>query len=727
MKELPKNYNPQDTEEKIYQLWEKSGYFNPDKMLEDGITKTSAEPFSIILPPPNVTGTLHIGHGIMLAIEDAFVRFYRMRGYKTLWIPGTDHAAIATQSKVEKELYKKEKKNRHDIGREKFIKIVEEFAEQSQNIILSQIKSMGASVDWSRIAYTLDRKRNDAVVFAFEKMYKDKLIYKGDKIVNWDPRMQTTISDDEVEWIEEATPLYYLKFGDFIIATSRPETKFGDKYIVVHPDDKRYEKYTHKQSVQVEWINGPIQAIIIKDSSIDMEFGTGAMTITPWHDSTDFNIAQKHNLEKEQVIDEYGKLLPIAQEFQGMNIKKARPLIIEKMKNKGLLEKIDEKYTHRIATNSRGGGTIEPQIKTQWWINVNQEFILQDSKIQGIQSGSKTTLKEIMRKTIDSGQIKIYPDRFKKTYFHWIDNLQDWNISRQLWYGHRIPAWYKNEEIFIGKEPPQQSGWNQDPDTLDTWFSSGLWTFSTMGWNGEITEEMKQYHPTTLLETGYDILFFWVARMILMSGYFLGDIPFKNIYLHGLVRDEHGKKMSKSLNNIVDPRDLISKYGADATRMALIIGNPAGSDSSLSEEKVKGYKHYANKLWNITRFILISTEDYNINAKAPKLNESDKEILNKIQEIEKKVITNIEKYNLHLAAEDLYNFIWHEFADKILEESKIALQDETTKKPRQYTLLISIEKLLILQHPFMPFVTEKIWQTLPQTKGLLMIKQYNKI
>ena len=724
MKELPKQYNPKESENDIYKKWEESGYFNPDRMIQDKIISNDSPPFSIVLPPPNVTGTLHIGHGIMLAIEDAFVRFYRMKNHKTLWIPGTDHAAIATQAKVEKELYKKEKKNRHDLGRDKFLKLVEDFAQESQDTILSQIKQMGASVDWSRQAYTLDKQRNNAVITAFKKMYDDGLIYRGDRIVNWDPKMQTTISDDEIEWKEENTPLYYLKFGNFVISTARPETKFGDKYIVVHPDDDRYKQYEHKQEIEVEWINGKIKATVIKDKSIDMEFGTGAMTITPWHDATDFAISEKHNLEKVQVIDEYGKLLPIAKDFEGMNIKKARPIIVEKMKEKGLLEKIDEDYTHRIATNSRGGGVIEPQIKTQWWVNVSKEFTLKDSKIQGIESGSKTTLKEIMKKSVESDQIKIHPENFKKTYFHWIDNLQDWNISRQIWYGHRIPAWYKDNEIFVGTEPKDKDEWEQDQDTLDTWFSSGLWTFSTMGWDGEETEEMKTYHPITLMETGYDILFFWVARMILMSGYLLGNIPFKNAYLHGLVRDEQGRKMSKSLDNIIDPRDLIEKYGADATRMALIVGNPAGSDTSLSEEKAKGYKHYANKLWNISRFIMMQTENYKMPSTPPTLTNQDKEILQKIDDIQKKIVSNMEKYNLHLSAEDLYHFIWHEFADKIIEESKPILQDENTKQSRQYTLLTALQKLLILQHPFMPFVTETIWQQLPHTKGLLMTQQY---
>ena len=713
-------YQSQDVESRIYKKWEQSKCFNPDTMINKGLIPHNAPYFSIVLPPPNVTGTLHIGHAIMLAIEDAFVRFYRMQGHRTLWIPGTDHAAIATQTKVEKQIYDTEQKTRHDIGRDAFLQKVEGFAQQSHDTIVNQIRAMGASVDWSREAYTLDQSRTKAVQTAFERMYNQGLIYRAERIVNWDPVMQTTISDDEIEWKEEKAPLYYLKFGDFIISTARPETKFGDKYVVVHPDDKRYAQYKHQQKVEVEWINGSITATVIKDASIDMEFGTGAMTITPWHDTIDFEIAQRHDLEQTQVIDEKGSLLPIAGKFSGMNIHKARPLIVEHLQEKGLIEKIDTSYTHKIATNSRGGNIIEPQIRMQWWVNVTKPFTLQTSRIDGIPSNSTTTLKQIMRKPVETGQIKIHPTYFEKTYFHWIDNLKDWNISRQLWYGHRIPVWYKSKETHLGATPPEPTGWTQDPDTLDTWFSSGLWTFSTMGWTGSATEEMQTYHPTTLMETGYDILFFWIARMILMSGYLLGEIPFQNIYLHGLVRDEKGRKMSKSLDNIIDPRDLIEKYGADATRMALIVGNPAGSDTSLSEEKVKGYKHYANKLWNIARFILMQTDDYTYPTQAPILTSEDQSVLNAIDALEESITKHIEQYNLHLAAEELYHFIWHEFADKTLEVSKPLLQNIETKTTRQHTLLTALSRLLALQHPFMPFVTEEIWQQLPHTQGLLM-------
>jgi len=707
-----KPYDPHTTEDEIYRKWEKSGFFNPDKCIEAGIAEKDALPFSITLPPPNVTGNLHMGHAVMLALQDIMIRYNRMRGKRTLWVPGTDHAAIATQSKVEKELYKQEKKTRHDLGRDEFIKRVEAFAKESHDIIVNQIKKLGASVDWSREAFTLDRERSLAVRTAFKQMYDDGLIYRGARIVNWDPKMQTTVSDDEIEWKEEKAPFYYLKYGPFTIGTARPETKFGDKYVVMHPDDTRYKDYKHGQTLEVEWINGPVTATVIKDSVVDMEFGTGVMTITPSHDVTDFDIAERHNLDKEQIIDFDAKLLPIAEELAGMHIAKARPAIVQKLKKKGLLERIDEKYEHRIAINSRGGGIIEPQVKEQWFVDVNKEF-------------RGTTLRESMRDAVESGKITIIPEHFKKTYFHWIDNLRDWCISRQIWYGHRIPVWYRGDEVYVDVSAPDGKEWTQDPDTLDTWFSSGLWTFSTLGWP-EKTDDLKTYHPTNVLETGYDIIFFWVARMILMSGYHLGDIPFKTVYLHGLVRDEQGQKMGKSIGNIIDPLEMIEKYGADATRLSLVIGATAGTDVKLSEEKVRGYKHFANKLWNVARFVLSNTEGVDITA-SPILTAADKKILDKSAILAQEVTKAIENFQFHLAGEKLYQYIWHTFADTIIEESKpiLAGNDAEAKKSRQYTLYSILVLNLKLLHPFTPFVTEEIWASLPhQEESLLLVEKW---
>lgn len=698
-----KPYSPQENEESLYKKWEESGYFNPDVCIEKGVTVPDAETFSIVLPPPNVTGVLHMGHAAMLAVEDLLVRYHRMLGKRTLWIPGTDSAAIATQSKVEGEIYKKEKKTRHDIGREELLKRVGEFAEASKDTIIGQTKSMGSSLDWSRYAYTLDETRYKAVMEAFVRMYDAGLIYRGERIVNWDPKGQTTISDDEIVHEERKDKFYYLKYGPFVIGTSRPETKFGDKYVVMHPDDARYKEYKHGQTLELEWINGPITATIIKDEAIDMEFGTGVMTITPWHDATDFEIAGRHNLDKEQVIDERGILLPIAGEFAGQHIKKARENIIEKLRSKGLLEK-EEDYTHNVSTAERTGEVIEPQIKAQWFIAVNKKVEFPDGRVM--------TLKERMREAVEGEEIKIAPDRFNKTYYHWIDNLRDWNISRQIWFGHRIPAWFKGDEVKVQIDSPGE-GWEQDPDTLDTWFSSGLWTFSTLGWPEE-TEDFKTYHPTTVLETGYDILFFWVARMILMSTFLVGEVPFKNVYLHGMVRDGKGQKMSKSKGNIIDPLDMIQKYGADATRLSLVVGAAPGNDVPLSEDKIRGYKHFANKLWNISRFVLTNTEgkkDIDKSSLSPR----DQEILNGFYTVAKEVGDDIEKFGLYLAADKAYHYVWDELAAKVLEESKPILNgdDAEAKYARQQVLIECLAGSLKLLHPFMPFVTEAVWQRLP--------------
>ncbi|MEK7219480.1 MAG: class I tRNA ligase family protein, partial [Patescibacteria group bacterium] len=491
---LLKPYDPKTTEEKIYKLWEESGFFNPDICIEKGVTKEDAKHFSIVLPPPNVTGNLHTGHALMLVIQDIMVRYARMKGLKTLWVPGTDHAAIATQSKVEK-LLEKEGVRKNDLGREEFLKRVEKFAQESHDTIVNQAKKMGASLDWSREAFTLDEKRNLAVKTAFKTMYDDGLIYRGHRIVNWDPKGQTVISDDETIYEEKKGKFYTFKYGPFEIGTARPETKFGDKYVVMHPNDKRYDKWKHGDKLTMEWINGPIEATVIKDEMIDMEFGTGVMTITPWHSHEDFLLAEKYKLDKEQIIDKHGKLLPIAGVFAGMKISEARDKIVDKLKEKGLLVSIDENYVNRVATAERTGGMIEPQIMLQWFIDVNKK----------IASHGNKSLKELMLEPVREGKIKIMPVHFEKVYYNWIENLRDWCISRQIWYGHRIPVWYKGDEIFVGLEAPDGDDWTQDEDTLDTWFSSGLWTFSTLGWPNK-TKDLETYHPTSVLDTGHDLI-----------------------------------------------------------------------------------------------------------------------------------------------------------------------------------------------------------------------------
>jgi len=874
MKEvIPPRYDIKEVEERIYKLWEKSGFFNPDNLK----LPKSAPPFSVVLPPPNVTGELHMGHAAMLAVEDIMVRYARMKGMRTLWLPGTDHAAIATQSKVEKDIYKKEGKSRHDLGREEFLRRVEEFASKSHDYIVHQIKRMGASLDWSREAFTLDSERGEAVVEAFKRMYERGLIYRGERIVNWDPKMQTTVSDDEIEWIEEQSPFYYLKYGPFEIGTARPETKFGDKYVVVHPDDKRYKKYKHGEKLEVDWMNGKITATVIKDKAVDMKFGTGAMTITPSHDNADFEIAERHKLDREQIIDTYGKLLPIAGEFAGMKIKEARGKIVEKSKQMGLLTRVDENYTHRVAISSRGAGVIEPQVMRQWFVSVGSKFEVRGSKLRGIKNGQKYSLKDLMRQAVKSGEIRISPTRFKKIYFHWIDNLRDWCISRQIWYGHRVPVWYlknskvksqnaklwslkiygedifraiengtkkieiragrprgegkywgdfkpgdiiefsladeKNdeiirsvkpiqkivkrvshfeaieemlktyeasdnypgrseeevkdwwrtrpvlweriqkhgiwaielidklqEEIYVGVNSPKGQGWEQDPDTLDTWFSSGLWTFSTLGWPAQLLQsktkagkpfadfkkagDLATFHPTSILETGYDIIFFWVARMILMSTYLMGEVPFKKVYLHGLVRDMQGRKMSKTLGNGIDPLEMADKYGADAARLSLIIGAGPGNDMKLSEDKIRGYRNFATKIWNAARFVMMSKKSEFEKAKVT-LSPADKKDLAQLKKIKTEVTKHLEKYEFHLAGEKLYHYFWHEFADEIIESSKPRLSSKNQKDAAAaYSKLETILKeSLKMLHPFIPFVTEEIWQKLKPGE-LLMVERW---
>jgi valyl-tRNA synthetase len=713
-------YNPTEREGEIRALWDTSGYANPDICIEKGITQPDAPTYSIVLPPPNVTGTLHMGHAAMIAIEDILIRYHRMRGFRTVWIPGTDSAAIATQAKVEDILYKTEKKTRHDVGRDDLLARIETFTEESKSTIISQVKALGASLDWSRYAYTMDAPRYHAVMTAFVRMYDAGLIYRGNRMVNWDPKMQTTVSDDEIEYIEQKTPFYYFQYGPFVIGTVRPETKFGDKYVVMHPEDTRYAQYKHGDTFELEWINGPITATVIKDTAANMEMGSGVMTITPAHSLIDFEIATRHDLDIEQVIDDRGILLPIAGEFAGEHIKKARAKIVEKLQAKGLVVKVDEAYTNNVATNSRGGGTIEPQIKRQWFIAVNKEFTIPHSLIPGIPSGSTTTLKAMMRATVESDAITIAPDHFNKTYFHWIDNLRDWCISRQIWYGHRIPVWYKGPEQKVQIDSPG-TGWEQDPDTLDTWFSSGLWTLSTLGWP-DATADLTTYHPTAVLETGYDILFFWVARMILMTGFCIGTVPFKRVYLHGLVRDGAGRKMSKSLGNIIDPLDMISKYGADATRLSLIVGSSPGNDLKLSEDRVRGYKHFANKVWNITRFVL-----ENKHTKDVELMSDDAERVREAHRLAAVVSKHIDEFRLDLAADAVYQFIWHRFADEIIEESKLLMKSGDVNVRESagrmlYEILVISLKLL---HPFMPFVTEAIWAELPTKESdVLMIARW---
>jgi len=701
-------YDHAEVEKKIYKTWEDSGYFNPDVCVEKGVTAKDAEPFSIVLPPPNVTGTLHMGHAAMLVIEDIMVRYNRMHGKRALWIPGTDHAAIATQSKVEKDLVKAEGKNRHDLGREEFLKRVRAFAQESHDTIVNQVKRMGASLDWSREAYTLDDERGVAVRTAFEKMYDLGLIYRGHRVINWDVKGQTTISDDEIVYEERKAKLYTFRYGKLLsgpekdqlfpipVATTRLETKFGDTAVAIHPSDDRYKKFVGKE-FDVDYCGTPIHIKVIADESVEKDFGTGALGVTPAHSMIDWEIAQRHSLPFVQIIDEYGKMTVDNDLVRGKKTAEAREIVAEELRKNGLIEK-EEEIAQNVATAERTGGIIEPLPKLQWFIAVNKKF-----------GDKQKTLKELMKEVVTNGETTILPERFERVYFNWIDNLRDWCISRQIWFGHRIPVWYKGDEIIAGVEEPQSDGWTQDPDTLDTWFSSGLWPFSTLGWPDK-TADLETYFPNSVLETGYDIIFFWVSRMILMSVCLMDQAPFKRVYLHGLVRDDKGRKMSKSIGNIIDPLTMADKYGADATRLSLVIGASAGNDIKLSEDRVRGYRNFSTKLWNIARFVHLN-KPAQFDEAAARAAVPGREEIQELEALKLEVTKHIDDFEFHLAAEKLYHYAWHTLADKIIEVEKKKLADGTdAEKAESYALL---EQLLLgslaMLHPFMPFVTEEIY------------------
>jgi valyl-tRNA synthetase len=903
--ELLKPYNPKETEARIYQSWLESGFFNPDVCIEKGVTAPDAEPFSMVLPPPNVTGTLHTGHALMLVIEDIMTRFARMQGKRTLWLPGTDHAAIATQSKVEKIIEKEEGKRKGDLGREEFLKRVEKFAQESHDTIVGQAKRMGASLDWSREAFTLDAKRNLAVRTAFARMYNDGLIYRGHRIVNWDPKGQTVISDDELVYEERKAKLYTFKYSkDFpiSISTTRPETKVGDTAVAVNPSDERYAAFVGKEYDAV-FCGVPIHIKIVADESVEKEFGTGALGVTPAHSQIDAEIALRHKLPTVQVINEYAKMMIGGENLIGKKTTEAREIIAEWLRTEGLMEK-EEDVSQNISTAERTGGIIEPLPKLQWFMNVNKKFKLGHSEMAGFAAGDEVTLKELMLGVVRSGQTRIVPENFERVYFHWIENLRDWCISRQIWYGHRIPVWYdKTGGIHLPKErtiifvrhgqsaanvadtyagqsnsPLTETGiaqahtlaaslkgrtiskifssdlsraqdtariiretlgvseysehqelreisagnlensprhtepllfaafrektgetaseliarakkaweiitndtsdgdiivvghqsftsimhavvdgaeteaalvnhrmnWtmgnattreytycvnptdpdlSQDEDTLDTWFSSGLWTFSTLGWPNK-TPDLATYHPTTVLETGYDILPFWVARMILMSTYLTGQIPFKIAYLHGLVRDEKGRKMSKSLGNIIDPLTLVDEFGTDALRMAMIVGVGPGSDSNLGKDKIKAYAKFANKLWNIQRFVLESTAQFNPESN-PTLEADDQTTLDEIDALMQEVTKEMEEYKFYLVAEKLYHYTWHTFADVVIERSKQKIASGAGADSARQMLVTALPILLRALHPFMPYITEELWSKLPgRDRAMLMVSKW---
>ena len=676
-----KPYDPKAVEASIYKRWEESGYFNPDNLPnQDG------EPFTIIMPPPNANGSLHAGHALFVTLQDIMVRFARMRGKKALWLPGADHAGFETQVVYEKVL-EKEGRSRFKMEPQDLYKEILDFTLKNKSFMEGQLRQLGASCDWSRELFTLDERVVKTVYGTFKQLDKDGLLYRAGRTVNWCPKHQTSLSNLETEYVERTEPYWYIQYGPFVISTSRPETKFGDKYVVMHPEDKRYAQYKEGDTMEVEWINGHITATVIKDEAADMETGTGVMTITPWHDKVDFEIAQRHNLPYEQVIDEHARLLPIAGEFAGMKILEARPKIIEKLKQKGLLVKTDEAYTHSVQLCYKCGTHIEPQVRDQWFIKME-------------------TLAKPTIEAIEDGRVNILTEQHKKIALHWLHNIDDWNVSRQIVWGIPIPAWFKDREYRIGEESPGE-GWTKDPDTFDTWFSSGQWPFVTLGFPD--SPDFKTYYPTSMMETGTDILFFWVVRMIMLGLYRTNEVPFKKVYLHGLVRDAKGQKMSKSKGNIISPLVVSDEYGTDALRMGLVVGNTPGTDLNLDPQKIGAYRKFANKLWNITRFVL-SQE---------KTGEIKPELKAEFDALAVDVTKDIEGYRIYMAAEKLYHYVWDRFAAEIIEESK--------GKPQSgATLHYLLENSLKLLHPFMPFVTEEIWSSMPESpkgekKGLIMV------
>lgn len=712
-----KPYDPASTEDRIYSVWEKSGFFDPDKAVEKGVIEKDAKSFTLIMPPTNANGSLHAGHGLVMTIEDIIVRYKRMRGYKTLWLPGLDHAGFETQVVYEKKL-EKEGRTRFEIEPKKLYEEILDFTLTNSKNIISQVRKMGASCDWSREKFTLDEDIVKTVYGTFKKLSDDGLLYRGKRIVSWCPKHQTAFSDLEIKDEERVEEFYYLKYGPFVIGTTRPETKFGDKYVVMHPDDKRYAAYKHGQKIDLEWINGPVTATVIKDPAIDMAFGTGVMTITPWHDPVDFEIAERHGLDKEQIIDEQGKLLPIAGEFAGIHIKKARPLIIEKLKGKGLVEKIDPAYKHVVRTCYKCGTIIEPQIKSQWFVRMKP-------------------LAEKALANIKAREVVYIPDHYEKITTHWLTNIIDWNISRQIVWGIPIPAklclkcgeGYVDLENKLTKCEKCGGALVKDGDTFDTWFSSGQWPFATLGFPKG--DDFKTYYPTDVMETAGDLVFFWVSRMIMLGLYVTGKVPFKTVYFHGMVLDGKGQKMSKSKGNVINPLDLTAKFGTDAFRMGLVVGNTPGTSLALSEDKVTAYKKFVNKLWNMTRFILTSAGSVGYDADFKGWTAADLDHLNALKGLVVDVTKEMDEYKFYIVAEKLYHYAWHEFADKILEESKAILggTDEKARNSRIQLLLHLHMSILKLIHPFMPFITEEIWDSMPVAdkktdKKLLMVENW---
>jgi valyl-tRNA synthetase len=704
-----KPYDPAAHETNIYKMWEESGYFNPDNLPGE-----RTETFSIVMPPPNANASLHAGHALFVTVEDIMIRFERMRGKKALWLPGSDHAGFETQAVYEKHL-QKQKRSRFDMTNEELRSEIWDFVQENKAIMEDQVRSLGASCDWSRELFTLDARSVKIVHDTFKQLEEDELLYRGARPVNWCPKHQTSFSNLEVEHDERVSKFYYFQYGPFVIGTSRPETKFGDKYVVMHPDDARYAEYEHGQKIELEWINGPISATVIKDEAGDPEMGSGVMTITPWHSHVDFDIAKRHDLDYEQIIDWRGKLMSVAgAEFEGMNINDAREVIVKKLDEKGLLVKIDEAYNHSVPCCYKCNKEIEPQIREQWFVKTKPL--------------AKKALEAVANK-----DVTFVTERDERVFKHWMENIEDWPIARQIAWGIPIPAKVCTEcghgmvdlDDSITKCTKCDGAVEQDPDTFDTWFSSGQWPLATTDFpNGD---DFKEYYPTSVMETGKDIIFFWVARMIMLGLYRTGEVPFKKVYLHGMVRDKKGVKMSKSKGNVIAPKEIQDRFGTDALRMGLMVNNTPGSDMNLDPDKVNAYKKFANKIWNITRFSLDNLEGLDMDAT---LTESDATNLeNELSKAAADITDQMNKDRFDLAAEKLYAFVWDYFASTLIEESKelLASDNVTVRASRQRLLAEYLVTSLKMLHPFMPFVTEAIWQELPsklKDQDILMVAKW---
>jgi len=702
---IAKSYEPKEVEQKWYEFWEENGLFR-------GEGRSQKAPFSIVIPPPNVTGSLHMGHALNNTLQDILCRYKRMKGFNVLWQPGMDHAGIATQNVVEKDLAAKGS-DRHAIGRERFVELVWEWKKKYGGLIINQLKRLGCSCDWSRERFTMDEGLSRAVREVFVQLYEEGLIYKGDYIINWCPRCQTALADLEVEHEDTDSHLYHIRYsfengeGHLVVATTRPETLLGDTAVAVNPEDERYGSLSGAY-VLLPVLNKPIPVIF--DSYVDTEFGTGALKITPAHDPNDFEIGNTHNLERIVVIDDNGRMNELAGPYVGMDRFECREKILEDLEQADLLEKI-EPYRHAVGHCYRCKTMIEPILSKQWFVKAGP-------------------LAEKASQAVREGSTRIYPLNWEGVYFEWMDNIKDWCVSRQIWWGHRIPAWYCGEcgEIHVAKVEPESCGacgsksFEQETDVLDTWFSSALWPFSTLGWPDD-TDELETFYPTSVLVTGFDILFFWVARMMMMGLHFKGDVPFRQVYIHALVRDAEGKKMSKSKGNVIDPVEVMDEFGTDAFRFTLAALAAQGRDIRLSEERILGYRHFVNKLWNAARFVLMNLEGGEDAKEGERIRTlPDRWIHTRLSQVSEEVTKALEDFRFNEAAGLCYQFIWHEFCDWFLEMAKQGLygDDTATKKSLKTAIREALMAALKLLHPFMPFVTEEIWQKLPGAEGSIM-------